>query len=44
MRLAANYGTIRVMGERRKIPYGVMNWAKLVRECLFVDSHVHNVK
>ena len=26
------------MEEKRKIPYGVMNWAKLVRECLFVDN------
>ena len=26
------------MENKRKIPYGVINWAKLVRECLFVDS------
>ena len=26
------------MGEKRKIPYGVMNWAELVSECLFVDN------
>ena len=26
------------MENRRKIPYGVINWAKLVRECLFVDN------
>ena len=26
------------MKDKRKIPYGVMNWAKLVRECLFVDN------
>ena len=26
------------MEEKRKIPYGVMNWAKLVREYLFVDN------
>ena len=26
------------MEEKRKIPYGVINWAKLVRECLFVDN------
>ncbi len=23
------------------IPYGVINWAKLVRECLFVDNTAH---
>ena len=26
------------MGTKRRIPYGVINWAKLVRECLFVDN------
>ena len=26
------------MEEKHKIPYGVINWAKLVRECLFVDN------
>ena len=26
------------MDEKRIIPYGVMNWATLVRECLFVDN------
>ena len=26
------------MEVKRKIPYGVINWAKLVRECLFVDN------
>ena len=26
------------MEKKRKIPYGVINWAKLVRECLFVDN------
>ena len=26
------------METKRKIPYGVMNWAKLVRECFFVDN------
>ncbi len=26
------------MVTKRKIPYGVINWAKLVRECLFVDN------
>ncbi|MBQ6008622.1 MAG: AAA family ATPase [Kiritimatiellae bacterium] len=26
------------MQNKRKIPYGVINWAKLVRECLFVDK------
>ena len=23
---------------KRKIPYGVINWAEIVRECLFVDN------
>ena len=23
---------------KRKIPYGIMNWAEVVRECYFVDS------
>ena len=26
------------MANKRKIPYGVINWATLVRECLFVDN------
>ena len=26
------------MENKRRIPYGVINWAKLVRECLFVDN------
>ncbi|MBE6383747.1 MAG: hypothetical protein E7049_12145, partial [Lentisphaerae bacterium] len=26
------------METKRKIPYGVMNWAKLVRECFLVDN------
>ena len=26
------------MERKRKIPYGVINWAKLVCECLFVDN------
>jgi len=26
------------MGAERIIPYGVINWASLVRECLFVDN------
>ena len=26
------------MENKRKIPYGVINWAKLVHECLFVDN------
>ena len=26
------------MENKRKIPYGVMNWAEIVRECLFVDN------
>ena len=32
------YGIIYGMGTKRRIPYGVINWAKLVRECLFVDN------
>jgi len=26
------------MEEKRKVPYGVMNWAELVRECFVVDN------
>ncbi|MBR0066617.1 MAG: AAA family ATPase [Kiritimatiellae bacterium] len=26
------------MENKRKIPYGVINWAELVRESLFVDN------
>ena len=26
------------MENKRKIPYGVINWATLARECLFVDN------
>ena len=26
------------MEKKRRIPYGVINWATLVRECLFVDN------
>ena len=26
------------MESKRKIPSGVINWAELVRECLFVDN------
>ena len=26
------------MENKRKIPYGVINWAEIVRECLFVDN------
>ena len=26
------------MEEKRRIPYGVINWAQLVRECFFVDN------
>ena len=26
------------MLNKRKIPYGVINWAEIVRECLFVDN------
>ena len=38
MNIAKPYGTICAMENKRKIPYGVINWAKLVRECLFVDN------
>ena len=34
----ARYGILCAMQNKRKIPYGVINWAKLVRECLFVDK------
>ena len=30
------FGIISAM--KRKIPYGIMNWAEIVRECYFVDS------
>ena len=33
-----NYGIMSGMENKRKIPYGVINWAKLVNECLFVDN------
>ena len=26
------------MGTKRRIPYGVINWAKLVHECFLVDN------
>ena len=29
------------MENKRRIPYGVINWAKLVRECHFVDNTAH---
>jgi len=29
------------MEKKRDIPYGVINWATLVRECLFVDNTAH---
>ena len=29
------------MENKRDIPYGVINWATLVRECLFVDNTAH---
>ena len=31
------------MGKKRKIPYGIINWATLVRECLFVDNTVAGI-
>ena len=34
------------MENKRKIPYGVINWATLVRECLFVDNtaYIHELE
>ena len=34
------------MNMRRKIPYGVMNYEKLVRECYFVDNtaYIHGLE
>jgi len=34
------------MENKRNIPYGVINWAKLVSECLFVDgtAHIRNLE
>ena len=34
------------MEERRKVPYGVMNWAELVRECFIVDNtrYIHELE
>ena len=34
----ADFAIMSGMETKRKIPYGVINWAKLVRECLFVDN------
>ena len=33
-----NYAIICGMEEKRRIPYGVINWAQLVRECFVVDN------
>jgi hypothetical protein len=33
-----NFAIICGMETKRRIPYGVINWAQLVRECLFVDN------
>ena len=34
------------MERKRKIPYGVINWAELVRECMFVDNtaYIHELE
>ena len=34
------------MGTKRRIPYGVINWAELARECLFVDNtrYIHELE
>ena len=36
--VTARCGIICGMENKRKIPYGVINWAELVRESLFVDN------
>ena len=33
-----DFGTIFGMETKRRIPYGVINWAELVRECFIVDN------
>ena len=42
----AGFGTILGMEKKRRIPYGVINWATLVRECMFVDntSYIRNLE
>ena len=37
-RSRAGFGTILGMDKKRRIPYGVINWAELVRECFLVDN------
>ena len=34
------------MENKRKIPYGVINWTEIVRECLFVDNtaYIHELE
>ena len=29
------------MENKRRIPYGVINWAELIHECMFVDNTAH---
>ena len=43
--MADFFGIITAMNKRRKIPYGVMNYEKLVRECYFVDNtaYIHEL-
>ena len=36
---AQGYGIIRGMDAKRRIPYGVINWAELVRGCFLVDYY-----
>ena len=36
--MADFFGIITAMNTRRRIPYGVMNYEKLVRECYFVGN------
>ena len=45
-RIGLNFDIICGMEEKRKIPYGVINWAQLVRECIFVDNtaYVRNLE
>jgi hypothetical protein len=33
-----NFAIICGMENKRDIPYGVINWATLARECLFVEA------
>ena len=41
-----DYGIIHDMEQKRRIPYGVINWAELVRECFVVDNtrYIHELE